>query len=283
MPLHAGEHRAAGPRRAGPRRRGPDRRRFRLYGLAGVVVCAVVLPFAVASAGPSGDGGEEAPVAVPLLARGGDGKAPASGAEPGTWPGAEPGAGSGTGTTGTASGSGVVGSGSESGAGSGSESGGADRGAPETGPARSPLPPGLALAARCGPELTSPAGVEAQTCVLARGAQTWARTYYRNVTGGPLESVLSLMGPDGRSVRTRCAVSAEDAPGTCETPPDTGSTARGGLAGYTAIAEFARRAGYGPLLLRAGSAGSAGSTGRGGDGGDGRAGGDGNAPAETPS
>ncbi|NEB11157.1 hypothetical protein G3I32_20325 [Streptomyces coelicoflavus] len=247
------------------------------------MVCAVVLPFAVASAGPSGDGGEEAPVAVPLLARGGDGKAPASGAEPGTWPGAEPGAGSGTGTTGTASGSGVVGSGSESGAGSGSESGGADRGAPETGPARSPLPPGLALAARCGPELTSPAGVEAQTCVLARGAQTWARTYYRNVTGGPLESVLSLMGPDGRSVRTRCAVSAEDAPGTCETPPDTGSTARGGLAGYTAIAEFARRAGYGPLLLRAGSAGSAGSTGRGGDGGDGRAGGDGNAPAETPS
>ncbi|MFD4345139.1 hypothetical protein ACFWQ6_09695 [Streptomyces coelicoflavus] len=253
MPLHAGEHRAVGPRRAGPRRRGPDRRRLRLYGLAGVVVCAVVLPFAVASAGPSGDGGEGTPVTVPLLARGGDGKAPASGAEPGTWPGTGAGAGF----------------------------GGADRVAPETEPARSALPPGPALAARCGPELTSPAGVEAQTCVLARGAETWARTYYRNVTGGPLESVLSLMGPDGRSVATRCAVSAEDAPGTCETPPDTGSTARGGLAGYTAIAEFARRAGYGPLLLRAGSAGSAGSAGDGGDGGDGRDGGERNSPAET--
>ncbi|WP_242705865.1 hypothetical protein [Streptomyces sp. KO7888] len=250
MPLHAGEHRAVGPRRAGPRRRGPDRRRLRLYGLAGVVVCAVVLPFAVASAGPSGDGGEGVPVTVPLLARGGDGKVPASGAEPGTWPGTGAGAGF----------------------------GGADRVAPETEPARSALPPGPALAARCGPELTSPAGVEAQTCVLARGAETWARTYYRNVTGGPLESVLSLMGPDGRSVATRCAVSAEDAPGTCETPPDTGSTARGGLAGYTAIAEFARRAGYGPLLLRAGSAGSAGS---GGGGGDGRDGGERNSPAET--
>nr|WP_203602609.1 hypothetical protein [Streptomyces coelicoflavus] len=251
--------------------------------MVGVVVCAVVLPFAVASAGPSGDGGEGAPVTVPLLARGGDGKAPASGAEPGARPGTETGAGSGTGA-GTASGSGVVGygsdSGSESGAGSGSGSGGADRVAPETEPARSPLPPGPALAARCGPELTSPAGVEAQTCVLARDAETWARTYYRNVTGGPLESVLSLMGPDGRSVRTRCAVSAEDAPGTCETPPDTGSTARGGLAGYTAIAEFARRAGYGPLLLRAGSAGSGGS---GGDGGDDRDDGDGNSSAETPS
>ncbi|MEV5448908.1 hypothetical protein [Streptomyces sp. NPDC052535] len=180
---------------------------MRLYGLAGVVVCAVVLPFAVASAGPSGDGGGDAPALVPLLARGGDGKASAS-----------PAAGA------------VL--------------------------TRSPLPPGPALAARCGPELTSPAGVEAQTCVLTRGTETWARTYYRNVTGGPLESVLSLMGPDGRSVRMRCAVSAEDAPGTCETPPDAEGATRGGLAGYSAVAEFAQRAGYGPLLLRAGSAGS---------------------------
>ncbi|MDA4885845.1 hypothetical protein PFZ55_02920 [Streptomyces sp. MS2A] len=227
MPLHAGEHRtvgprgavgprralgllgAVGPRRAGRRRGGPDRRQIRLYGLAGIVVCAVVLPFAVASAGPSGDGGEGAPAAVPLPARGGDGKAPASPT-----------------ATGAAS-------------------------------PRPPLPPGAALAARCGPELTSPAGVEAQTCVLTRGTETWARTYYRNVTGGPLESVLSLMGPDGRSVRIRCAVSAEDAPGTCETTPDTEGATRGGLAGYSAVAEFARRAGYGPLLLRAGSGGGA--------------------------
>ncbi|MCL7368536.1 hypothetical protein [Streptomyces ardesiacus] len=212
-PLHAGEHRAVGPRRARSRRAGPDRPRIRLYGLVGVVVCAAVLPFAVASAGPPGDGGGTSPETVPLLARGGDGKAPASPA------------------------------------------------AAEDGPAPSALPPGPALAARCGPELTSPAGVEARTCVLARGAETWARTSYRNATGGPIESVLSLMGPEGRSVRMRCAVSAEDAPDVCETPPDTGGGARGGLAGYTAVAEFARRAGYGPLLLRAGSDGGAGSGG----------------------
>ncbi|MET9358004.1 hypothetical protein ABZY14_34390 [Streptomyces sp. NPDC006617] len=207
MPLHAGEHRAVGPHRAGTHRGGPDRRRIRLYGLVGVVVCAVVLPFAVASAGPPGDDTDGEPrVTVPLLARGGDGKASAVPATEGAVP------------------------------------------------SRSPLPPGPALAARCGPELTSPAGVEAQTCVLARGAETWARTYYRNATGGPLEAVLSLLGPDGRSVRMRCAVSAEDAPGTCETPPeDTGGARRGGLAGYSAVAEFARRAGYGPLLLRAGN------------------------------
>ncbi|MFH8444814.1 hypothetical protein ACH4D3_26800 [Streptomyces sp. NPDC018026] len=227
MPLHAGEHRAVGPQRAvgphraGKRRGGPDRRRIRLYGLAGIVACAVVLPFAVASAGPPGDDTDgKAAVTLPLLARGGDGKASAVPA-----------------TEGAA-------------------------------PTRPPLPPGPALAARCGPELTSPAGVEAQTCVLARGAQTWARTYYRNATGRPLEAVLSLMAPDGRSVRTRCAVGAEDAPGTCETPPrNTSGAGRGGLAGHSAVAEFAHRAGYGPLLLRAGSGAE----------------GEGNRPAETGS
>ncbi|CAL9531298.1 hypothetical protein [Streptomyces sp. enrichment culture] len=246
MPLHAGEPRAVGPRRTGSRRSGPDRRRIRLYGLAGVVVCAVVLPFAVASAGPPGDAdGEraEASTAVPLLARGGDDKASAA--------------------TSPAAGGAAAEPGDRFGLASGVLSQGADRVADEGAPARSPLPPGPALAARCGPELTSPAGVEAQTCVLTRGAETWARTYYRNATGGPLESVLSLMGPDGRSVRTSCAVGVEDAPGTCETPPqDTGDASRGGLAGYTAVAEFARRAGYGPLLLRAGS----GESGRDGEG-----------------
>ncbi|MFG3247946.1 hypothetical protein [Streptomyces sp. NPDC048187] len=230
MPLHAGEHRAVGPYRTGSRRGGPDRRRIRLYGLASVVVCAVVLPFAVASAGPPGDGDGKAPVAVPLLARGGDGEA----SGPGTGAGFEAGAGSRP----------------------GSGAGGAERAEAGDASARSPLPPGPALAARCGPELTSPAGVEAQTCVLTRGAETWARTYYRNATGGPVESMLSLMGPDGRTVRTHCAVGADDAPGTCETPPDRSrGAAGGGLAGYSAIAEFASRAGYGPLLLRAGSSG----------------------------
>jgi hypothetical protein len=190
------------------------------------VACAVVLPFAVASAGPSDDREEAAPAAVPLLSRGGDGKAPA----------------------------------------------GAGR-APAV---RSPLPPGPATAVRCGPELTSPEGVEAQTCVLTQGAETWARTYYRNATGGPLESVLSLMGPEGRSVRMRCVVGAEDAPGTCETPRER---LRGGPAQYTAVAEFAARAGYGRLLLRTGSNGGGEAAG-GGDGGQGDVGGGGDRGAD---
>ncbi|MFD5049775.1 hypothetical protein [Streptomyces tendae] len=271
MPLHAGEHRAVGPRRTGSCRSGQDRRRIRLYGLAGVVVCAVVLPFAVASAGPSGDADAEVSTAVPLLARGGDDKASASSASAAS-----------SAVSAASESAPVVEPGGRFGPGSGAGFGGAGRVTDADAAARSPLPPGPALAARCGPELTSPAGVEAQTCVLTRGSETWARTYYRNATGGPLEAVLSLMGPEGRSVRTSCAVSVEDAPGTCETPPEnTGDASRGGLEGYTAVAEFARRAGYGPLLLRAGSAGSADSGGdvEGGDGGHG----DANSPADTRS
>jgi len=124
--------------------------------------------------------------------------------------------------------------------------------APSAAPSRSPLLLGLgaATAARCGPELTSPDGIEAQTCVLTQGEETWARTYYRNVTGGALDSVLSLMGPGGRSVQMRCTVGAGDEPGTCETPRER---SRGGPDAYTAVAEFAGEAGSGPLLLRSGS------------------------------
>ncbi|QEV30440.1 hypothetical protein CP976_21605 [Streptomyces coeruleorubidus] len=110
--------------------------------------------------------------------------------------------------------------------------------------------PGLSTAARCGPELSSPDGIEAQTCVVTQAADIWARTYYRNATGEALDAVLSLMGPGDRTVRITCAVGAEDEPGTCETPREP---ARGDLAAYTAVAEFARRAGQGPLLLRSGS------------------------------
>lgn len=112
---------------------------------------------------------------------------------------------------------------------------------------------GLATAARCGPGLTSPEGVEAQTCVLTQGEDTWARTYYRNATGRALDAVLSLMGPAGRTVQMRCAVAAEDEPETCETPRER---TRGTLDAYTAVAEFsafAGEAGEGPLLLRSGS------------------------------
>lgn len=110
---------------------------------------------------------------------------------------------------------------------------------------------GLATAARCGPELTTPDGIEAQTCVLSQGEETWARTYYRNATGHELTSVLSLMGPAARTVQVRCAVGAEDEPGVCETPRER-TTGEPGA--YTAVAEFASDAGSaGPLLLRAGS------------------------------
>ncbi|MEU7281281.1 hypothetical protein AB0A69_21270 [Streptomyces sp. NPDC045431] len=107
--------------------------------------------------------------------------------------------------------------------------------------------------ARCGPELVSPDGVEAQTCVLDEGAETWARTYYRNATGGELVAVLALMGPGGRTVRTHCAVAADDEPGACETPREP---RRGKPGEYAAVAEFAGigDAETSPLLLRSGSA-----------------------------
>ncbi|MBB6437223.1 hypothetical protein [Streptomyces candidus] len=111
--------------------------------------------------------------------------------------------------------------------------------------------------AQCGPEVASPEGVEAQTCVLTEGRATWARTYYRNATGSELDAVLTLMGPGGRTVRVRCPVGAEDEPGTCETPhgPAGPTTVGEGSAqeSWTAVAEFAGPGADGPLLLRSGS------------------------------
>ncbi|MFB6958329.1 hypothetical protein ACFCYB_15145 [Streptomyces sp. NPDC056309] len=77
---------------------------------------------------------------------------------------------------------------------------------PSAAPARSPLVlgPGPAAAARCGPESTSPDGVETQTCVLIQGQDTCARTYCPNATGRPLDAYLNLLGPGERSVRTHC-------------------------------------------------------------------------------
>ncbi|MEH6379305.1 hypothetical protein V7793_33945, partial [Streptomyces sp. KLMMK] len=119
--------------------------------------------------------------------------------------------------------------------------------------------------ARCGPELTSPEGVEAQTCVLEQGNETWARTYYRNATGAPLRAVLTLMGPDGRTVQVHCRTTASDDPDGCETPrartvragsgeaARSGRAAEDGLGGdpYEAVAEIASADGR--LLLRSGS------------------------------
>ena len=109
---------------------------------------------------------------------------------------------------------------------------------------------GVATTARCGPELASPGGIEAQTCVLTQGRDTWARTYYRNATGGRLSSVLTLMAPAGRTVQMHCAVGAQDEPGTCDTPRQRTS---GEASAYSAVAEFAGAGDEGPLLLRSGS------------------------------
>ncbi|MGW3655983.1 hypothetical protein ACWD6R_09835 [Streptomyces sp. NPDC005151] len=108
------------------------------------------------------------------------------------------------------------------------------------------------IVARCGPELISPEGVEAQTCVMTEGRDAWARSSYRNSTGGELRSVLILMGPGGRTVEVRCTVDAQDEPGVCETPR---RSSHGGPDAYTAVAEYAGEgaAEEAPLLLRAGS------------------------------
>ncbi|MFE1769980.1 hypothetical protein [Streptomyces sp. NPDC059008] len=108
---------------------------------------------------------------------------------------------------------------------------------------------------RCGPELASAQGIEVQTCVLAERGRTWARTYYRNITGSPLRAVLTLMRPDGGTVQVDCDLPAADAPGLCETP--AGGTVRRGREAYGAVAEIADAAGE-RLLLRSGSNSAAG-------------------------
>ncbi|MFE4589830.1 hypothetical protein [Streptomyces laurentii] len=106
---------------------------------------------------------------------------------------------------------------------------------------------------RCGPELSSPDGVEAQTCVVSEAAGIRARTYYRNATGRELDAVLTFLAPAGRTVQVRCAIEARDEPGTCQTPMEPPRESAG--TGFSAVAEFAG-SGEGdstPLLLRSGS------------------------------
>ncbi|MFJ7261751.1 hypothetical protein ACIQV2_16525 [Streptomyces globosus] len=102
----------------------------------------------------------------------------------------------------------------------------------------------------CGPELTAPQGLEAQTCVLAAEGRTWGRTYYRNTSGRALDAVLTVMGPAGRTVQIRCTVGAGDEPGLCETPREASAGAQDT---YSAVAEFAVPDDEGELLLRSGS------------------------------
>ncbi|GGW61121.1 hypothetical protein [Streptomyces griseoloalbus] len=92
--------------------------------------------------------------------------------------------------------------------------------------------------------------------MVVRSEDVRARTHYRDATDAALDAVLSLMGPGGRSVRTRGAADAGDEPVPCGTPRERG---RGGLAPYTefaavtGFAEFGHRAGGGRLPLRSGS------------------------------
>lgn len=184
---------------------------LRMLALAGAVALVVVLPLAAASAGPAGPAGRErtGPGKSPVRARGGA--------------------------------LGVL----------GVPPGGAPAAVSDPRPAGRALPlPGAqdANIAQCGPELSSPAGLEAQTCVLEQGRETWGRTYYRNATGGPLSGVLTLMAPDGSTVQAPCDMPASDDPGACETPHE--ATVRG-HGSYAAVAEIASAKGN--LLLRSGS------------------------------
>ncbi|MEU3736587.1 hypothetical protein AB0E78_05900 [Streptomyces sp. NPDC032198] len=194
----------------------------RLIALMGVVAITVFLPLAGASAGPVGDGDADAKPserpadAAPGTAPDPDAKQPSTEKPTSKRPSTE----------------GSSSSASSSGDGSSLLTG-----------------LGLDTSAQCGPEVTSPKGIEAQTCVLTQGQDTWGRTYYRNTTGDELSAVLTVMGPRGRTVQVHCAVGAADEPGACETPRER---TVGNAGAYAAVVEFADGSG-GPLLLRSGS------------------------------
>ncbi|MEU3874920.1 MULTISPECIES: hypothetical protein [Streptomyces] len=199
---------------------------FRMIALASAVVLAVVLPLAVATAGPAGRAKERA------------GRAPQGRS------------GSGTGPAARAAALRPMGGARGAGAEHPGDADGWD--GPALGLSAMPGLTGPAAGAggvsRCGPELTSPEGVEAQTCVLGQDRETWGRTYYRNATGAPLTGVLSLMSPDGRTMQVNCRLAATDDPDMCETPHR--ATVRG-HGSYAAVAEIAST--EGKLLLRSGS------------------------------
>ncbi|MYT70263.1 MULTISPECIES: hypothetical protein [unclassified Streptomyces] len=209
---------AAPPRPDVPHRPEQERphARLRLFGLLAVVVLTAALPLAGATAGPVDDGPARPVAEQAGSPRSGTAdKVDDSPARDATSP---------------------------------------DAAAPDGRPPQEPsllksLGLGLATATQCGPQLASPDGVEAQTCVLTQGRDTWARTYYRNATGAEIGAVLTLMAPGGRTVQIHCAVGAEDEPGLCETPRERTT---GRAAEYAAVAEYAAT-GDGPLLLRSGS------------------------------
>ncbi|GGT46871.1 hypothetical protein GCM10010271_58750 [Streptomyces kurssanovii] len=201
---------------------------LRMIGIAAVVVTATLVPI-VASAGPAAG---PRPATGTGATAADDAKGPRT-TGPGLLPGLEVSEGD------DVEAAGAAGARDEPGEVAGREEAGDGDAVPRTD-------------SRCGPELASADGIEAQTCVLTRGDRTWGRTYYRNATGEELTSVLALMAPDGRTVQTNCKVEAGDEPRTCETPREPSA---GSASDYRAIAEFAVHdgTGDGPLLLRSGS------------------------------
>ncbi|MFV8130178.1 hypothetical protein [Streptomyces syringium] len=219
---------------------------LRMVALASAVALAVVLPLAAATAGPAGSAGAQGPDKAQDMTRDearGTSRDAARGAGEAEEPLA-PGAPSEARGASEAAGSAAVPENAD---------GKARDGRPEGGPSSTDPDDAVAIlparsSAQCGPELSSPDGAEAQTCVLTQGSETWARTYYRNATGEPLTAVLTLMAPDGRTVQVHCRLSASDDPDACETPREP--TVRG-HGSYTAVAEIASTKGN--LMLRSGS------------------------------
>jgi hypothetical protein len=203
--------------------------------LSALVALTALLPLTGASAGPAHED-----------VTGGSG--PAARTAEAARTATEPGAGSAASAGDLATGSDSAGSGSTGGESTGDDSTSSLSSSSEAS--------GPVAAARCGPELSSTDGIEAQTCVLTQGDQTWARTYYRNETGRELVSVLTLMVPDGQTVQMHCAVTVGDTSGACETPRERTT---GDAAAYAAVAEFAATGAAAgsqeaePLLMRSGS------------------------------
>lgn len=102
----------------------------------------------------------------------------------------------------------------------------------------------------CGPAIRAPEGVEARTCLVTEGTDTWARVYYRNGSGEPLRGELTVHDPAGGTVEVRCEVPATEAHGVCETPrvPTVDDSA---VSSYSATAELAGPGAEGALLRAA--------------------------------
>ncbi|MFD0267044.1 hypothetical protein ACFVGY_10665 [Streptomyces sp. NPDC127106] len=207
---------------------------LRLIGIGAGVLIILSLPLAGAIAGPDFAGQGDGKGDGLLSALGfGDASGPSRTPAPPSAPERQKGAAQSGTTAGSGSGQGA--------AGQAAGKGGSDR----PGPSEQPR-----TDSRCGPELSSPQGLEAQTCVLTVAGETWGRSYFRNTGGRALDAVLTVMGPAGRTVQIRCAVGAGVEPGLCETPREPSA---GPQDAYSAVAEFAVPGDEGRLLLRSGS------------------------------